>query len=552
MSFGSGAMTNSIAEIPDADVLFIIGANPTEAHPIIGLHMRAALRKGAKFIVADPRKTWFAGHADYFLQLRPGSDCMLLNAMMNVIISEGLENKDFVEKYTENFESLKEYCKDVTPERVEKITGVPADKIKGAARLFATAGKAGIYYTLGITEHVCGTENVRTIANLSMLCGQIGRPSTGVNPLRGQNNVQGACDMGTDPDRFHGYQYVSDPEAREKFEKAWDVKLNPKPGLKMPECFMGANDGSIKAMYLVGEDNVMSEPDQAHVISALERCDFVVAQDIFLSETAKYADVVLPASSCAEKDGTFTNSERRVQRVRAAVQPVGNSKPDWQIVCELSTLMGYPMEYKHPSEIWDELAALAPKFFGGINYKRIDDVGLPWPCPDKNHPGTKYLHKDGNFTRGKGEFFAPACRRPAEEPDKDYPLILSTGRTLQHHGGGTMTRRAKGSMQLQPECFVEISRFDADMHGMEDGEMIRVITRRGKLKTRAKITDIKEGVIWLPMHFAEAAANKLTITAYDNITMTAEYKVCAARVERLGKEETKKKRERAPTATGVA
>ncbi len=552
MSFGSGAMTNSIGEIPDADVLFVIGANPTEAHPIIGLHMRKALRNGAKFIVADPRRIWFADHATHFLQLRPGSDCMLLNAMMNTIISEGLENKEFVQKYTENFDKLKEYCKDVTPERVQNITGVPADEIRGAARLYATADKAGIYYTLGITEHVCGTENVRTIANLAMLCGQIGRPSTGVNPLRGQNNVQGACDMGTDPDRFHGYQFVKDPAAREKFEKAWGVKLNPKPGLKMPECFMGANDGSIKAMYLVGEDNVMSEPDQAHIISALERCEFVVAQDIFLSETAKYADVVLPAASCAEKDGTFTNSERRVQRVRKAVEPVGNSKPDWQIICELSTLMGYPMDYKHPSEIWDELAALASNFFGGISFDRIDNVGLQWPCPDKDHPGTKYLHKDGKFTRGKGDFFAPVCRPPAEEPDKEYPLILSTGRTLQHYGGGTMTRRSKGSVQVQPECFVEVSPFDADVLGIKDGEMIRVLTRRGRLKTKVKITDIKEGVIWLPMHFAEAAANKLTNTAYDNITMTAEYKVCAARIEKLGKEERTKKPKKTPATTAAS
>ena len=544
-------MTNSIAEIPHAKVLFIIGANPTEAHPIIGLHMRKALRNGAKLIVADPRRIWFADHAEHFLQLRPGTDCMLLNAMMNVIISEGLENREFVESRTENFEELKEYCKDITPERVENITGVPAEEIRGAARLYATAETAGIYYTLGITEHVCGTENVRTIANLAMLCGQIGRPSTGVNPLRGQNNVQGACDMGTDPDRFHGYQLLKTPGVVEKFEKAWGVKLNPKPGLKMPEGWMGANDGSVKAMYLVGEDNVMSEPDQAHIISGLEKLEFVVAQDIFMSETAKYADVVLPAASCAEKDGTYTNSERRVQRVRKAVEPVGNSKPDWLIVAELSTLMGYPMNYTHPSEIWDELAALADNYFGGINYERIDDVGLQWPCPTLDHPGTKFLH-EGTFTRGKGEFFAPACRRPAEMPDKDYPLILSTGRTLQHYGGGTMTRRSKGSVQIQPEGFVEISPFEADMYGMKDGEFIGVITRRGKVKTKVKITDIKEGVIWMPMHFAEAAANKLTIAAYDNITMTAEYKVCAARIEKLGARKPKKDKGKVPTATGAA
>lgn len=531
-SFGSGSMTNSFGEIPYAEVLFLLGANPTEAHPIIGLQMRAALRRGAKFIVADPRKTWLAERAHYYLQLRPGTDCTLLNAIMNVIISEGLENKEFIRTRTEGFEALKEYCKDITPEKAERITGVPAQDIKEVARLYAQADKGAIFYTLGITEHVCGTETVRTIANLAMLTGHIGRPSTGVNPLRGQNNVQGASDMGTMPDKFHAYQLVSDNAAREKFERAWGVKLPAVKGLMSPEMFDAANEGKLKAMLIMGEDPVMSQPNQEHIINGLKKLEFAVAIDIFLNETAKYAHVILPAASAAEKDGTFTNSERRVQRVRKAVEPIGNSRADWQILCELSTRMGYPMKYNHPSEIWDELAALAPKFFGGISYDRIEKVGIQWPCPTRDHPGTQYLHKD-TFTRGLGLFYAPPCRPPAEKTDSEFPLILSTGRTLFQYNAGTMSRRSIGCTQMESECFVEISPFDATMYGIKDGDMVKVISRRGEVVARAHVRDIKEGVIWMPMHYAEAAANRLTIGAYDNITMTPEYKVCAARVERV-------------------
>ena len=525
-------MTNSIGEIPYADVLFLLGANPTEAHPIIGLQMRAALRRGAKFIVADPRKIWLAERAQYHLQLRPGTDCTLLNAMMNVIISEGLEDKEFVRTRTEGFEALKTYCNDITPEKAERITGIPAQDIKEAARLYAKADKGAIFYTLGITEHVCGTETVRTIANLAMLTGHIGRPSTGVNPLRGQNNVQGATDMGTLPDKFHGYQMVDDPAAREKFEKAWGVKLPAVKGLMSPEMFDAANNGKLKALLIMGEDPVMSQPNQGHIISGLKKLEFVVAVDIFLNETAKYAHVILPAASAAEKDGTFNNSERRVQRVKKAVEPIGNSRPDWQIICELATRMGYPMKYNHPSEVWDELATLAPKLFGGISYERIEKVGIQWPCPTKDHPGTQYMHKD-TFSRGLGQFYAPPCRPPAEKTDNEFPLILSTGRTLAQYNAGTMSRRSAGCTQVESECFIEISPFDASMYGINDGDMVKVISRRGEVLARAHVVDIKEGVIWMPMHYAEAAANRLTIGAYDNITMTPEYKVCAARVEKV-------------------
>ena len=542
-------MTNSIGEIPYADVLFLLGANPTDAHPIIGLHMRAALRRGAKFIVADPRKIWFAERADYFLQLRPGTDCMLLNAMMNVIISEGLENKEFINARTENYEVLKEYCKDITPERAEKIIGVPAEHIRKAARLYATADKAAIFYTLGITEHVCGTETVRTIANLAMLTGHIGKPSSGVNPLRGQNNVQGASDMGTMPDRFHGYQFVDDQAARERFEKAWGVKLPTTKGLMSPEMFDAANNGRLKAMMVMGEDPVMSQPNQEHIINGLKRLEFIVAIDIFMNETSKYAHVILPAASCAEKDGTFTNSERRVQRVRKAVEPIGTSRADWQILCELATRMGYQMKYNHPSEVWDELAVLASKFFGGINYERIDRVGIQWPCPDKNHPGTQYLHKD-TFSRGRGLFYSPPCRPPAEKTDSEFPLILSTGRTLYQYNAGTMSRRSSGCSQIESECFVEISPFDAEMNGIKDGDMVRVSSGREVVQASAEVVGIKEEVIWMLFYFAEAAANRLTVSAYDNITMTPEYKVCAAKVEKDGEKKSKKKT--ATATTGIA
>jgi formate dehydrogenase alpha subunit len=531
MSFGSGAMTNSIAEIKDCKLIFLTGANPTEAHPIVGLEMKKALKNGCTFIVADPRRIWFAQHAKLYLPVKPGSDNWLLNAMAHVIITEGLENKEFIKTRTEGFEELKAFLKDITPERASEFTGIPAEDIRQAARLYAKSEKSAIYYTLGITEHVCGTENVRTIANLALLTGHIGKPSTGVNPIRGQNNVQGATDMCL-PNKMPGYQDVSDPKVIEKFEKAWKVKLPGTPGLTMPTMIERMNKGQFKAAYVIGEDPVMCEPNQSYTIDGLENLEFLVVQDIFMSETAKYADVILPAASCAEKDGTFTNTERRVQRVRKAVSPVGNSKPDWQILCELSHRMGYTMEYPSPKEIFDEIASLVP-LVAGINHARIENNGIQWPCPDTKHPGTKFLH-EGKFPRGPGQFFVAPYRPPAESPDKEYPLLLTTGRTLYHYNVGTMSRRSEGIISKTNDCFVEVNQADAGELGIFDGEMVKIATRRGHITARAEVSEkVKEGVIWIPMHFVEAAVNKLTKDAYDTITQTAEYKVCGAKIEKI-------------------
>jgi formate dehydrogenase major subunit/formate dehydrogenase alpha subunit len=531
MSFGSGAMTNSISEIKDCKLIFLIGGNPTEAHPIVGLEMKKALRKGCTFIVADPRQIWFAQHAKLYLPLKPGTDNWLLNAMAHVILAEGLENKEFIKTRTEGFEDLKAFVKDITPEKAAEFTGVPAEDIRQAARLYAKSEKSAIYYTLGITEHTCGTDNVRTIANLALLTGHVGRPSTGVNPIRGQNNVQGATDMCT-PDKLPGYQLFSDQKAVEKFENAWGVTLNKKPGNTSPTMFERMHKSEFKALYVIGEDPIMSEPNQDYTIKGLKNLELLVIQDIFMSETAHYADVILPATSFAEKDGTFTNTERRVQRVRKGINPIGNTKPDWQITCELSTRMGYKMDYPSPKEVWDEISSLVP-MLGGINYARIEQNGIQWPCPDIKHAGTKFLH-EGKFPRGLGKFFVLPYRAPAESPDKEYPLLLSTGRTLYHYGAGTMTRRSAGIIHKTNDCFVEVNQADARELGISDGEMVRIASRRGKITARAEVSDkVKKGVIWIPMHFAEAAANKLTMDAYDNITQTAEYKVCGAKIEKL-------------------
>ncbi len=526
-------MTNSIGEIQNCDTLFIIGSNPTEAHPVIALEMKKALKKGATFIVADPRKIWFAERADIHMQLNPGTDILLVSAMMNVIVSEGLEDKKFVKERTEGYEEVKELIKDITPESVAERVGVDAEDIRKAARIYATTKKAGIFYTLGITEHICGTDNVRTLANLAMLTGHMGVESAGVNPLRGQNNVQGACDMGSDPGKFPGYQYVTEAANRKKFEKVWGVKKLPaEPGHMLPHAFDLACEGEMKAFYIMGQDPMMSEPDIDHIKEALDKAELVVVQDIFMTETAKLADVVLPGATFAEKDGTFTNSERRVQRVRKAIEPIGNTRPDWLIICELASRMGYNMEYPSPKEIWDEIASLAPNF-AGINYGRIEKVGLQWPCTDTEHPGTKFLHQ-GKFTRGLGKFHALPHREPAELPDAKYPFTLSTGRTLYHYNAATMTRRSEGIVQKSDDMFVEMHKADAEELGISDGEIVKVSSRRGSLKARADVSDkVREKGIWMPFHFVEACANKLTIAAYDNITMTAEYKVCSAKVEKI-------------------
>jgi formate dehydrogenase alpha subunit len=529
-SFGSGAMTNAIGEIKDIQTLFLIGANPTEAHPIVGMEMKKALRKGAKLVVCDPRKTWMARRADIHIQHIPGTDNFLINAMMNHLIEQGLHDPKFVAERCENFAEFRENLKGYTVEEAAQVCGVPAEDIKRAAEMYAQGSPASIFYTLGITEHTCGTENVQNLANLSMLCGQIGKPSSGVNPLRGQNNVQGGCDMGAIHSVLPGYQRVTDEAVREKFGKAWNVELPTNKGGRVTDFIEEAEAGVLKAFYVMGEDPVHSEPNSDKVMASLEKLEFLAVQEIFMSETAQMADVILPATSFAEKDGTFTNTERRVQRVRKALDPPGEARADWQIVCEVATAMGYPMSYASPSEIWDELASLTPSL-AGISYARIDQVGLQWPCPTPDHPGTPYLH-EGRFTRGKGLMHAITFRPPAEVPDDEYPLILSTGRTLYNYNIGNMTRKNPAIKQKEDRNFVEMHESDAARLGIGDGGLARVTTRRGTLVVPARVGDrVRPGGLWMPFHFVETNTNVLTNDAFDNITRTGEYKACAARVE---------------------
>lgn len=529
-AFGSGAMTNSIGEIRHVQTLFLIGANPTEAHPIVGLEMKKALRRGAKLIVCDPRTTWMAARADIHIQHRPGTDNALVNAMMSHLVEKGLYDKAFVESRCENFEALRENLKTWTPERAAEICGVDADLIRRAAEAYAAGTPSSIFYTLGITEHTCGTENVQNLANLAMLCGQIGKESSGVNPLRGQNNVQGACDMGAIHSILPGYQRVSDATVREKFQKVWGRPLPANVGGRVTDFIEQAGSGVLKGFLVMGEDPILSEPNSTHVVECLKKLEFLVVQEIFLTETAKLADVVLPAACYAEKDGTFTNTERRVQRVRKAVEPPGQARADWQILCDISTRMGYPIHYNHPGEIFDEAASLAPSI-GGINYERIDAVGLQWPCPTSDHAGTAFLHKD-RFTRGKGLFHPIQFRPPAEVPDEMFPFILSTGRTLYHYNIGNMTRKSDSISQRQSENFIEVHNADAVRLGIAPGDMVRVTTRRGSLTVRAHVADkVRPGSLWMPFHFVESNTNELTNDAFDNVTRTGEYKACAARLE---------------------
>ena len=531
MSLGSGAMTNSIAEVKNVQTLFLIGANPTEAHPIVGLEMKKAMRKGAKLIVCDPRETWMARHAHIHIKHRPGTDNMLINAMMNHILARGLQNKAFVAERCEQFEALSENVKPCTPEVAAEVCGVDAELIRRAAEWYAAGTPSAIFYTLGITEHTCGTENVQNLANLAMLCGQIGKESSGINPIRGQNNVQGACDMGAIHSVLPGYQKVGDEAVRAKFAKAWGGEIPKNLGGRVTDFIEKAGEGVLKAFYVFGEDPVLSEPNQTKVIEDLKKLEFLVVQEIFMTETAKLANVILPATCFAEKDGTFTNTERRVQRVRKAVEPPGEARPDWQVICDVSTAMGYPMKYANASDIFDEIASLTPSM-GGMSYERIDTLGLQWPCPTKDHPGTRYLHQ-GRFTRGKGLMHAIKFRPPAEVPDADYPFMLSTGRTLYHYNIGNMTRKTSAIAQKQDENFVEMHSTDAERLGIVHGGVARITTRRGTLAVRAYVGEkVRPLSLWMPFHFVESATNCLTNDAFDNITRTGEYKCCAAKVER--------------------
>ncbi len=528
-------MTNSIPEIERNDLIFVTGSNTKENHPIVALRMIKAVRRGAKLIVADPRKVPLVRFATIWIQQRPGTDVALLNSMMHVIVKEDLVDRDFIASYTEGFDdgflkSLEEY----TPEVGERITGVPKEKIIEAARLYAGASNPGIYYTMGITQHSHGTDNVFCIANLALMTGNLGKESSGVNPLRGQNNVQGSTDMGCSPNMYPGYQKVTIPSVRERFERLWGVKLPEKEGLVASEMFFASGAQKVRAMYIMGENPVLSDPDVGHTVEALKELDFLVVQDIFMTETAELADVVLPGACFAEKDGTFTNTERRVQLVRKAVNPPGEAREDSWIITELSRRLGYEMKYNRTEEIFHEIGMAWPAM-AGMTYSRLDEEGgLQWPCPTQDHPGTPYLFK-GGFPRGKGRFTVVKYRPPAEEPDEEYPFVLTTGRQLFHYHTGSMTRRVEPINRVSPEPYMEINSEDAAELAIEDGAMVRVSSRRGEIRLKARLSKRPDrGVVFIPFHFREAAANVLTSSiALDPLCKIPELKVSTVRVEKV-------------------
>jgi formate dehydrogenase major subunit/formate dehydrogenase alpha subunit len=504
---------------------------------VLALRMKKAARKGATLVVADPRKIWLTKLAKRHLQLRPGSDVWLVNAMMHVILDEGLQNEDYIREHTEGFEAVAEVLKRYPPEEAEKVTGVPAEAIRETAREYAREKHAAIFYTLGITEHACAIDNIWSLSNLVLMTGHLGYESTGLNALRGQNNVQGLNDAGANPAYLPGYQPVDSPEIREKFEARWGVSVPENPGYRLDQMMSGLHDGRIRALYLIGENPAQTEPNAHHVEEGLADLDFVVAQDLFLNDTStKYADVVLPASSFAEKDGTFTNTERRVNRVRKAIPSPGQAREDWRIVLDLAKALGadWP-EYGSAEEVWDEFADLAP-LWSGIRYDRIEEVGLQWPCTDRDHPGSPYLHSPSpSRPNGKGKFYPVEYQPPIEQPDSEYPLVLSTGRTLYHYNSATMTMREKGVTQKQEDPFFEIHAEDARALGIADGDWARLVSRRGELEARASITErVYPGLVWMALHFAQAKVNWLTHDVGDPLIGTPEYKTSAVRVEPLG------------------
>jgi formate dehydrogenase alpha subunit len=543
-------MTNSINDIHLADVLLVTGSNTTEAHPVISLEMKKAIRKrGAKLILIDPREIELADFAAIHIRPRSGTDVALLNAMAHVIIEQGLVQKEFIETRTENFDALKEAVKDCTPQWGEDVTGVPANMISEAAQLYSQAGSAAIFWAMGITQSSHGVDNVQALANLALLTGNFGKPGSGVNPLRGQNNVQGACDMGGLPNVITGYQPVIDEAVRTKFENAWQssVKIPAKPGLTVTELMNGVLDGRIKALYIMGENPILSDPNTNHVKEALHEIEFLVTQDIFLNETAQLADVVLPGVSFAEKEGTFTNTERRVQRVRTALPIRGEARRDLEIICDLgqrlsqttvdenSTGAVHPVtdwNYAGASAVWDEIASLTPSM-AGLSYEKLERGGIQWPCPTVEHLGTPILHKE-KFTRGLGKFTPLTFREPVENPDDEYPFTLNTGRILQHWHGGTMSRRSAGLDWIVPEGEIQINDEDGTMLGVVSGELIRVTSRRGEATGKAQLTNkLPRGMVFMNFHFAEVPTNALTGDAVDPVAKIPEYKVSAVKVERV-------------------
>jgi formate dehydrogenase alpha subunit len=530
-AFGSGAMTNSLEDLAEADVILLTGTNTIENHPVIAQMIKTAvLSGGTRLIVSDPRDISMARYAEVTLSPRLGTDVAWLNGMANVVLSEGLADERFIKERTEDFDEWRASVEPYTPELVRKITGIKPADLKWAARLYASASAAAIYYAMGITQHSTGTDNVKAVANLAMLTGNIGRPGTGVNPLRGQNNVQGACDVGALPNVFPGYQQVTDKKVRKEFEKAWGVKLPAAPGLTVTEMIEAAAKGKLKAMYIIGENPVMTEPDASHAEAALCKLDFLVIQDIFLTESAAIADIVLPSMASVEKEGTFTNTERLVQRSRAAVPAPSQARSDADIVCDIAGLMKYPMNYSGPSAVMEEISSLTPSY-GGISYSRLGRRGLRWPCPDSKHRGTKILHLK-EFTRGKGKFHPVEYIQPAEMPDEEYPFILTTGRMPYQFHAGSMSRRSAALDEYTPEGWAELNPSDAKSLGIKEGDPIELSSRRGTVRTTARLSRRSpRGAVFMSFHFAEQAANKLTNPVLDKEGKIPEFKVCAVRVE---------------------
>jgi formate dehydrogenase alpha subunit len=532
-AFGSGAMTNTIECIEKADVILITGSNTTENHPVLSSFVkRAVTQKGAKLIVVDPRRINITRFAAKWLRQNLGTDVAWINGLMHVIIKENLHAEAYIESRTEGFEEVQKMVEKFAPDYVEQITGIPAQDIIDAARLYAGAERGSILYCMGITQHTTGTDNVKSLANLAMLCGNLGIEGGGVNPLRGQNNVQGACDMGGLPDVYSGYQKVIDPAANQKMSEAWGVDdLPDQPGMKITQMIPAAHDGKLKALYVIGENPLVSDPDLNHCEKSLKNLDLLVVQDIFLTETAQLADVVLPSSCFAEKDGTFSNTDRRVHLVRKAVDPPGQAWDDWKITSEIATRMGYEMKYENARQIMEEISKVTPSY-GGITYDRIAYEGIHWPAPTAEHPGTPILHRE-QFTKGKGTFHAIDYIPPAESADADYPMNLTTGRLLYQYHTGTMTMKSDGLNEIAPECFVEISPQDARQYEVADGDVVEIASRRGSIRAVIKVSKMAvSGTVFIPFHYAAAAANRLTNAALDPISGIPEYKVCAVKLSK--------------------
>ena len=525
-------MTNSISDIEEADVILLTGTNTTANHPVIGERVKQAVLSGrTKLVIVDPRELSLSRYAALHLKPRPGTDVAWINGLARAILDLELQDKEFIAERTEGIEELEAALREYTPERVEEISGIRARDLLRAARMYGKAKRAAILYAMGITQHITGTDNVAALANLALLTGNLGKEGAGVNPLRGQNNVQGACDMGALPNVFTGYQKVDDEQANEKFSHAWGRELPRTPGLSVVEMMRAAQEGDVRALYVLGENPMVTDPDVGHVGEALESLDLLVVQDIFLTETAARADVVLPGVCFAEKDGTFTNTERRVQRVRKAVEPPGEAKGDLEIIVEIARRLGYEMSAADPEEVCEEIASLTPSY-GGISYGRIEDVGLQWPCPDAGHPGTPVLHV-GGFPRGRGKFAAVGYLPPDEVPDDEYPFLLSTGRLLYHFHSGSMTRRSHSLDEKVGRGWVGINPGDAKSLKLREGDAVRVSSRRGTLLSHAHIYPrMQPGVIFATFHFSEETANLLTNPALDPKSKIPDLKVCAVRLEK--------------------